>query len=84
MTALTETYIVDVAVERVAIGESEPTTTKRKRLYPFPCTVLLLKLLAQIRSYSMKKRKKKNRKQSTGWMLSFLSKLYDNSHDTIF
>lgn len=48
-----------------------------------PCTVLLLKLLAQIRSYSMKK--KKNRKQSTGWMLSFLSKLYvDNSHDTIF
>lgn len=29
-------------------------------------------------------KKKKNRKQSTGWMLSFLSKLYDNSHDTIF
>lgn len=82
MTALTETYIVDVAVERVAIGESEPTTTKRKRLYPFPCTVLLLKLLAQIRSYTMKKRKKKT--ESTGWMLSFLSKLYDNSHDTIF
>lgn len=35
MTALTETYIVDVAVECVVIGESEPTTTKRKRLYPF-------------------------------------------------
>lgn len=32
MTALTETCTVDVAVERVAIGESEPTTTKRKRL----------------------------------------------------
>lgn len=72
MTALTETYIVDVAVERVAIGESEPTTTKRKRLYPFPYTVLLLKLLAQIRSYSMKKIKKKTEsKVPVGCFLSF-------------
>lgn len=71
MTALTETYIVDVAVERVAIGESEPTTTKRKRLYPFPCTVLLLKLLAQIRSYSMKKKKKTESKVPVGCFLSF-------------
>ena len=71
MTALTETYIVDVAVERVAIGESEPTTTKRKRLYPFPCTVLLLKLLAQLRSYSMKKKKKTESKVPVGCFLSF-------------